>query len=47
MYDLSMERYKAETAQMNLYDFMGSSMKNATEDIPYQQLELSKVMNYE
>lgn len=23
MYDLSMERYKAETAQMNLLDFMG------------------------
>ncbi len=23
MYDLSMERYKAETAQMNLFDFMG------------------------
>lgn len=23
MYDLSMERYKNETAQMNLYDFMG------------------------
>lgn len=22
MYDLSMERYKAETAQMNLFDFM-------------------------
>lgn len=28
MYDLSMERYKTETAQMNLLDFMGGCYGN-------------------